>query len=147
MKIFIEAKKDTTERARFDEQTLIKQSSKTLKAAYPYYYGFACGTKIKELDALDCFLISDKKHEIGDIVECEALDGFIFYEGDEEDLKLICFETEIGDKAAIKQNIERFLKVVFSEWPEINIQFGPYLGIEKVRKIIKEREGKVEAGY
>lgn len=140
MKIVIEALKGSNIRVRLDELTLERLATKKLNAAYPYYYGFAYGTKSGGQDALDCFIISDSRYKTGDIAECRVVDGFIFYEGDEEDLKLICSDHDNLDTHAIKQNIESFLRSVFSAWPEIDIKFGDYLGLKKIQDIISDRQ-------
>ena len=138
MKALIEAQRNSDIRARYDEKTLTKNEERSAGDVYPFAYGFIIGTETETGEALDCYLVSDGNVRIGEQVECEAIDAFIFYEGEERDIKIIVKEKNkeaiFGDED--KDRIDLFIKNAFSDHPELKISIGGLEGKEYADRMI-----------
>jgi inorganic pyrophosphatase len=142
MKVLIEAQRGSKIRVRYNEIELIEKSRRELRKEYPYYYGFIINTNIDKEDCLDCFVITDKKIEIGSIIECNPQDVFILYEGEEQDIKIIATLNSENEKYEIencKSEIDVFLIEVFKEWPDVPITISKLLGKKEAKMYIKKR--------
>lgn len=140
MKVLIEAERSSSIRTRYNEISLELLEKFVVSRPYPFAYGFIPGTGTSTGDALDCYVITKKQIRIGESIECEPIGAFIQHENEEEDLKIIVVDFEEQpeyDLARCVDEIQAFILVIFKDWPEITISFGPLMGKEKVIAIIK----------
>ena len=73
MKVFIENETGSKIKNIYNEETLEFIKQKEVSAAYPFPYGFVLNTKAEDGDNVDCFVLTHKKLNTGDVVECEPI--------------------------------------------------------------------------
>ena len=141
MKVFVEAERGSNRRYRYNEDTLELEASSELLREYPYAYGFVVGSNTRELDSLDCFIISNRKIEHGAIRECEPIDVFILREDDEMDIKIIArlVDEEVAWSGSMKDEIDDFLYEVFKKFQDVRIEVGRLLGKKRAYEYIEGR--------
>lgn len=139
MQVFIEAERNSNIRSRFDEDSFALLGQQTLRRPYPYSYGFIPGTHTSAGDALDCYVITTRAIQAGELIECDPVDVFIQHENEEEDIKIIAVDKEKESDFQWENSIaeiQAFIIEIFRGHPEVNISFGPSMGREKAVEII-----------
>lgn len=138
MKVFIEAERGSHEKNVYDEATLEWKSVKHALLQYPYPYGFIVGTAADDGEAVDCYIITEKKLQAGTTVDCEVGALLEFFEGDEIDHKVIAFLPEDGvpDNAHpdnqkekllntnLRKELTEFITGIWKKYPEVKVKVG-----------------------
>ncbi|HSG66589.1 MAG TPA: inorganic diphosphatase, partial [Gammaproteobacteria bacterium] len=73
MRVFIENEAGSRRKNTYDARTLRHLGSAEVSAAYPFAYGFVIGTSGDDGDAVDCFVVSERRLASGEQVECEPI--------------------------------------------------------------------------
>ena len=76
--VFIEVSKGSDRKSKYDENTFEFIKSVEMLRPYPYPYGFIIGTKGDDEEAVDAFIITEKRLEPGSKVQCELV-GILLY--------------------------------------------------------------------
>ncbi len=141
MKVFVETNRESGTRSRYDEETFVKKEEFPIRYKHPYDYGFIIGTNKDGEDSIDCFIVSDKVHEEGRIIECEPVFMIEMLEGDEVDHKVVMTHGSDGieNPEEVAETIKAFIKKVFTQFPQVTIQFGKTLGKEDTLSFIASR--------
>ena len=69
IKVFIENEAGSNQKNIYNEKTLQYKKTVIVSRKYPYPYGFILNTTSGDGDNADCFILTDKKLKIGEIVE------------------------------------------------------------------------------
>ncbi len=140
MKVFIEAEKGSHEKNVYDEATLAWKTVKRSLLQYPYPYGFILGTATDDGEAVDCYIITEKKLQAGTTVDCEVGALLEFFESDEIDHKVVAFLSEPEDGVSdivrpdnqreillntnLRKELTEFITGIWKKYPEIKIKVG-----------------------
>ena len=73
MKVFIENEAGSDQKNLYNEKTLKYKKTVTVSKKYPYPYGFIIDTTSGDGDNLDVFVVTNKKLNRGQIVECDPI--------------------------------------------------------------------------
>lgn len=139
---FIQNRKKSNLRSKFDEKTLKFVKEVELLASASYQYGFIPGTLGEDGDCIDIWLISETNFEIGSQVSCRILGMLELFEEDEvekqKDNKIIvCPEDEESILTdTIIEEIKSFTFEIFKKFPEVTITFGEFLPADKAEEFI-----------
>jgi len=141
LEVFVETEAGSDVRNRYDESTFALAESFTVAMPYPHAYGFLVGTGGPGLDALDCYLVTRTKATAGERLPCRIVGVLEFFENGERDYKFIATRrTEnLPVGASLHDELVAFLRVVFSRFEEVEINFGELLGREAAEALVTER--------
>lgn len=89
IRIFVETPAGSTERWRYDEQTLRLLSRHPVPHPYPYPYGFVVGTLADDGGAVDCYLLTKRPIPAGSLVDGEVAGILEQLENGEVDHKVL----------------------------------------------------------
>ena len=73
IQVFVQNEAGSTRKNYHDEKTLAFQRSDVVPHPYPFPYGFVIGTKAGDGGNLDCYVITERRLETGQVVECEPM--------------------------------------------------------------------------
>lgn len=147
IKVFIENKAGSNQKNIYDEKTLQYKKTVTVSREYPYPYGFILNTTSGDGDNVDCFIITDKKLKIGEVVECEPIaimeqiESYSAKPGDDEEdhniLALLEDESfEVDD--SLKKKLSEFVSHAFDHLPNKRVKVGNFLDKERAVKYIED---------
>jgi inorganic pyrophosphatase len=109
---------------------------------YPYPYGFIIGTKGDDEEAVDAFIITDKRLEPGSTVQCEPVGLLELFEGDEHDHKVLAVlpgeQVPLDD--GVHAKLKDFIYTIFTRFPEIQVRVGEILPKESALKHIRQNK-------
>jgi inorganic pyrophosphatase len=71
IRVFIENVAGSRLKHHHDEETLTLLAVEQVSGPYPFPYGFVPGTRAPDGDAVDCFVITERPLQTGDLVVCE----------------------------------------------------------------------------
>ena len=94
--------------------------------AYPYPYGFIPNTKAEDGDCLDCYLLTERDVDRGQLYECEVVGLMEVWENDEEDHKVL---LRFPDERFTLQG-ETLKRFEESAIPGSKTRVGRFLGID-----------------
>ena len=127
IRMLIQVEAGSCDRNIYNEKTLEYIKTSHGSHPYPYPYGFVVGTSAEDGGCVDCYLITKNKVEAGSIVECEPVGLLEQHEEDEIDHKVLAVlpgeDTKL-DQVALEE-LQTFIKNIFSEVPEMNVRVGP----------------------
>lgn len=126
MKVFIETTRGSSNRTRYNEDTFEVKETFKIKYCYPYDYGFIIGTNKKNKDCIDCYVLTNNKLSEGTKLDCEPVCMIEMIEDSEIDHKVILktADYEDVDITEVVGTIKTFIKKVFTQFPDVKIQFG-----------------------
>lgn len=136
MKIKIEIPAGSTDKYEEDKRSGKMVIDRKLSIPCPHCYGYVIGTLAEDSDPLDVFLITDKKHNPGDIVEASVYGMIDMIDGDERDNKIIASSGLIPEL----QIIEGIDKIYFylENYKEVDeVDVGPFLDSDKAFQYIE----------
>ena len=73
IRVFVQNQAGSTCKNSHDEKTLAFQHSEVVPHPYPFPYGFVIGTGARDGGNVDCYVITNRRLETGQIVECDAI--------------------------------------------------------------------------
>ncbi len=148
MRVFIENEAGSRRKNTYDESTLQFLSSADVSAAYPFPYGFVIGTRSEDGDAVDCFVITDRKLAAGSTVDCEAFGLLEQIEDDEIDHKILAVPagTKPAADAALLATLREFATNVFAHIPGKHLKLGQLLGREAAEAYLAEGRANLSTG-
>jgi inorganic pyrophosphatase len=73
IQVFVENPVGSRLKHHHDEETLALLRVEPVSGAYPYPYGFIPGTRGPDGDCVDCFVITDRPLQRGELVGCEPV--------------------------------------------------------------------------
>lgn len=124
-------------------RTIIKRlslSSRQVARLYPYPYGFALNTLSGDDDCVDCFVVTDKALQSGDIFDCVPVHLLEQIEDGKVDHKVLCLlagsQNKIDDLA--EEIIRAFIMSVFSNVPGKQMQLGTLHGPSEAMRYIQK---------
>jgi inorganic pyrophosphatase len=127
VKMLIQVEAGSCDRYIYNEKTLEYIKTSPGSHPYPYPYGFIVGTSAEDGCCVDCYLITNNKVEAGSIVECEPVGLLEQHENDEIDHKVLAVlpgeDTKLN--LAALEELQTFIKMIFSGSPDMNIRVGP----------------------
>jgi inorganic pyrophosphatase len=127
VKMLIQVEAGSCDRYIYNEKTLEYIKTSPGSHPYPYPYGFIVGTSAEDGCCVDCYLITNNKVEAGSIVECEPIGLLEQHENDEIDHKVLAVlpgeDTKLN--LAALEELQTFIKMIFSGSPDMNIRVGP----------------------
>ncbi|MBI9105623.1 MAG: inorganic diphosphatase [Spirochaetales bacterium] len=142
--VFIQNRKNSKLRSKFNEKTLEFLKEEELLSAATYQYGFIPGTIGEDGDCLDAWLISDTDFKVGTQVSCRILGMLEMieeYQGEkEEDVKVfVCPEDEDYQLTeTVVTEIKQYTLSIFRKFPEVTVTFGDFLPAEKAIEFIRK---------
>jgi inorganic pyrophosphatase len=147
IKVFIENEGHSNRKNIFEEKTLKYIESTTITGEYPYPYGFILNTTGGDGDNVDCFVVTDKPLNSGQMVECEPI-GLLEqietsweHSGEQEEdhtvLATLLGETAVIDEA-FKSSMREFVLHIFDHIPGKKIIVGEFLDQEAAIRYINK---------
>ena len=130
MKVFIENEAGSDQKNLFDEKTLEYKRTVTVSRPYPFPYGFVLDTTNEDGDNLDCYVLTERPLQTGDIVTCEPIGMMEQVEdGDEDNNILAVLQGETAEiTEELKETLAAFSRHVFSHAPHKTMEVGSFLG-------------------
>lgn len=140
MKVFIEQGGQEGIKNVFDKQTKALLRSEPFHLTYPYPYGYILDTLNEDGDELDCYIITDRKYEAGDIVEAEPIGMIEYFDNGLADHKILC--ALIDELAVITDEVKAKLKYFsehfYDDRPELRARDGRYLGKLEAEALVRK---------
>lgn len=129
IEVFVECEANSRKKNRYDEKSFQLLKSIQLADSYPYPYGFIPGTLTEDGEAVDCYIVTNDVIFAGEMVQCEPIGLFEFFENGEKDHKVIAKipGQKIPPEEEIIRKIRSFLNKVFAVFKDDEIAFGVYL--------------------
>jgi inorganic pyrophosphatase len=140
--MFIQVEAGSCDRNIYNEKTLEYIKTNHGSHPYPYPYGFIVGTNAEDGACVDCYLITKNKVEAGSIVECEPVGLLEQHEDSEIDHKVLAVLPGEGTQLdpLIVEELQIFIKKIFSEHPDMNVRVGPVHSREAALQHLQESE-------
>ena len=147
VEVFIEDAAGSESKNYFDERSLTPLGSVDLEVDYPYPYGFIPDTASADGDAVDCFVITARKFQPGEIISARVVGLMEYTEtfvvSDRwrtvDDHKVLVVPT--GEKIAlddeVKTRLRLFARKLDEENPEKEISVGDFLPPEAAREYVR----------
>jgi inorganic pyrophosphatase len=127
--VFIENPAGLSIKHHFDERRGILQATSAVSRPYPYPYGFVLNAPAADGDNLDCFVLTPRRLNPGDVVECEVLGLMEQWEDAVVDHNLIA--RPLGETAQLTETIQAslidFVSHVFDHLPGKVVRAGRFL--------------------
>jgi len=138
MRVLIENEAGSQTKHLYDEQSFKLLSTRTVRLAYPFPYGFIIGTRSGDRMALDCFLLTNGVIGSGEIVEAEPIGMFEQIEDDEQDHNILAvlFGESFDVTAQVQDTLRNFVLNVFADIPGKRMAVGRFLGRESALSLI-----------
>ena len=140
IKVFIENTANSSTKNTYDDKTLENLGSRQVARPYPYPYGFALNTLSGDGDCVDCFVVTNKALQSGDIVDCVPVHLLEQVEDGEVDHKVLCLLAGSENKidALAEETIRAFIMSVFSDVPGKQMRLGTLHGPSEAMRYIQE---------
>lgn len=138
MKVFIEQDGQEGIKNVFAKETKELLRSEPFHLTYPYPYGYIIDTLNEDGDELDCYIITDRKYEAGDIVEAAPIGMIEYFDNGLADHKILCAlageVTIITDE--VKAKLKYFSEHFYDNRPEVTAHDGKYLDRQQAEALI-----------
>ena len=138
IKVFIEQTARPHEKNIFDKKTGKFLNTIYSSLTYPYPYGYILNTKVSDGENLDCFVISDKEFNVGDIIECNPIAMTEWFENGEADHKILAVPLDEDQEMdeEIKNKIEDFADKFMADRSDRKYESGEYYGRDEAIALI-----------
>lgn len=144
IKIFVEQTTRPNEKNVFDKKTGKFLNTVHDPLTYPYPYGYILDTKAPDGENLDCYIISDREFNVGDVVECNPIAMAEWFEDGEADHKILAVplgeEQEMNDE--IRDRIENFANDFMAIRSDKKYNSGEYYGKNEAESLISNSKIK-----
>ncbi len=134
--VFIENPAGQSLKYHFDEGRGVLLGVSAVSRPYPYPYGFVLNAPAADGDNLDCFVLTRRALQPGEVVECEVLGLMEQWEDGAVDHNIIarpCGETE-ELSAAIQATLADFVSHVFEHIPSKVVRAGQFLDADHAHR-------------
>ena len=143
--VFVENPAGGATKHLFDERQLVLKARSAVSRPYPYHYGFLLDTRAADGDNLDCYILSDRKLQSGDVVECTIIGLMEQWEDGLVDHNVLA--CPVGDVAAVTASVRAklsdFVAHVFDHLPGKSIRAGRFLDAAAAFQHIDECKRRV----
>jgi inorganic pyrophosphatase len=102
IRVFVQNQAGSTCKNSHDEKTLAFQHSEVVPHPYPFPYGFVIGTGARDGGNVDCYVITNRRLETGQIVECDAIGLMEQFEDGVEDHNIL---TRLLDEPVVVNEV------------------------------------------
>jgi inorganic pyrophosphatase len=138
MKVLIENEAGSSIKHLYDERTFTLKSTRIVRCAYPFPYGFIIGTRSGDDMCLDCFLLTESVVRSGEILEVEPIGMFEQIEDDREDHNILAvrFGELFEVTLEVQERLRAFVLNVFADVPGKRMSVGRFLGKEAALALI-----------
>lgn len=142
--VFIECAGGSALKNVFDEQTLELKESFTVSREYPFPYGFIPNTKSGDGDCLDCFVITTKPLEIGQMLNVEIIGMMEQFETKngirKEDHNILAKikGERIDITEDVKQKLSDFVAHVWNHRVAKKVEPGKFFGKDEAYDLINK---------
>jgi inorganic pyrophosphatase len=127
--VFVENPAGAAIKHLFDERQLVLEARSMVSRPYPYHYGFLLDTHAADGDNLDCYILSNRNLQTGDIVECAAVGLMEQWEDGLVDHNVLA--CPVGEATAVTASVTAtlsdFVAHVFDHVPGKSIRAGRFL--------------------
>ena len=127
-----------------DEKTLQLKGTTQVSRPYPFPYGFILNTTAADGLNVDCFVLTCKALQTGQVVECEAIGLMEQIEDGKPDHNVLA--VFLGEVAAptrtMIETLTEFVSHVFDHVPSKSIQVGEFRGREAALSHIARHQNK-----
>jgi inorganic pyrophosphatase len=130
MKVFIQNEAGSSQKNYHDEKTLEWKSVVPVSRCYPFAYGFVIGTSSADGCNLDCFVITQQKLKMGQVVECEPIGLMEQVEDGKEDHNILAAlkSEDVAIDREVQAMLTEFVCHVFDHVEGKQIRVGRFLG-------------------
>ncbi|HKF20877.1 MAG TPA: inorganic diphosphatase [Candidatus Angelobacter sp.] len=128
LRVFIENEAGSFVKHIHNEKTLTLLGTSHVSRAFPFPYGFVLNTSAEDGDNVDCFILTKRHLETGQIVDCDPIALMEQVEDGEVDHKVLVLipgEPEVLDEC-IQQKLIDFARHVFEHIPGKTMQVGGF---------------------
>jgi inorganic pyrophosphatase len=142
LRVFIENEAGSDIKHHYNEETFEVLRTERVGAEYPYPYGFVPGTLAPDGDAADCFVITNRRLQSGDFVDCEPVALLEQTEGGATDHNVIAMipgEQRV-DLAEVQATISTFVAQFRAGFPGQEAIPGRLLPAEKALEYLETCE-------
>lgn len=141
IKVFIQNEAGSARKHIHDEKTLRLKRTVEVSRQYPFPYGFVLDTTNEDGDNVDCFAITPRELETGQIVDCRPVGLMEQIEDGKQDHNVIAVlsdgDVEVGpEEEAI---LVEFVMHVFDHKPGKTMTVGRFLGPEQAMDYVRRR--------
>jgi len=138
MRVLIENEAGSRIKHLYDERSFKLLSTRTVRCAYPFPYGFIIGTQSGDGMCLDCFLLTSEFIRSGEIVEAEPIGMFEQIEDGQEDHNILAVPPGEGFDLSVdvQDKLREFVLNVFADVPGKRMTVGRFLGKEAALSLI-----------
>ena len=136
--VFIQIEAGSNQRHFHNEKTLEWKGTVEVSRRYPFPYGFVIGTTSADGGNLDCFVITKKPLQAGQIVECEAIGLMEQFEDKELDHKVLArlLSDEIEIDSNVRETLTEFTYRLFEHFEGTQVRVGKFLEGEHAEALI-----------
>lgn len=138
MKVFIEQTVEPNKKNVFDKKTGALLDTITTSITYPYPYGYILNTMAPDGEALDCYIITEKKLMATSVVECEPVGIAEWFEDGQADHKILATlideQKEVDNE--VRKKIDDFTAQFIADRSGKKYQSGKYFGKNEALKLI-----------
>jgi len=130
--VFIENPAGSNVKHHHDEERFLLSQVEQVGAPFPYPYGFVPGTLAPDGDAVDCFVITGRPLQTGDVVTAEVI-GLMEQtdaNGANHNVLALLPGDPTPDFPAVRDELARFIVEVFRGLPGRESQAGRLLPAE-----------------
>lgn len=144
--VFIENPAGSTLKHHYDERRLVLQRTTPVSRPYPFHYGFIRDTAAADGDCLDCFVLSARAQQSGDVVECAVIGLLEQWEDGLSDHNVLACPAGESARvdAAVQSALSVFVAHVFEHIPGKRVRAGRFLDAQAAARHIAA--GRLAAG-
>ena len=143
-RVFIENPAGSTTKTHHDEERLVPTRVEEVSAPYAYAYGFVIGVPSGDGDCLDCFVLSDRPLQTGDVVDCHPVALLEQYENELVDHDVIA--VPVGEASriaeldinAVEATLRSFIERVFRHDSSRVLRVGRLTDAASATALIRE---------
>ncbi|MBP1632244.1 MAG: Inorganic pyrophosphatase [Acidobacteria bacterium] len=131
IRVFIENTAGSNLKHHHDEETLTLLRVERVSGAYPFPYGFVPGTSAPDGDAVDCFVVTARPLQTGDLVACEPFALMEQMEAGVVDHNLLAVLAgeAAPDLAVLAPVLTRSAEQLFAGMPGREVTVGRFLPV------------------
>ena len=144
LKVFIQNEAGSCVKHLHDEKTLQLKGTTQVSRPYPFPYGFILNTTAADGLNVDCFVLTCKALQTGQVVECDAIALMEQFEDGKPDHNVLAvFPGEVATPTkAMREALVKFVSHVFDHVPGKSIQVGEFRGREAAFSHIARHQNK-----
>jgi len=131
IRVFVQNEAGSTRKNYHDEKTLAFQHSRVVPHPYPFPYGFVIGTDAGDGGNVDCYVITNRVLETGQVVECEPIGLMEQFEDGVEDHNVLArlLDESLVINEVMEAALTEHLLACFRN-ASVRIAVGRFLGQE-----------------